>query len=158
MKTIKTLRSGAAKVSLAITLVLIALGLSPLGQSKIDVQSHDFYFLLDYRFVLLVLAFFFLTLAALYEICYSWLTVGRGGWINSTNLAINALCFIFIGVGKFTIGGQPRHYSTFSNFETFNNFNRVTQVLSIVIIFFLISNLIFGCYFLFCLIRKLISL
>lgn len=151
----KIIRSIAARCSFVISMILLILSFTPFACHTMDIQMHDTYFVTDYAFWCRLFAVFYFVSALFYEVCYAWLTPNRGASIHNGHLIINTLCFVLISIAINAAVGTPRRYHTFAHFETFSDFNFLTNVVSISVLILFFSNLAFGLYYLYCLVRKL---
>lgn len=151
------LRSKPAKISLVLSLLMLLFSFTFIGDRALDIQMHDTYFVTSHAFIYRLLAIFYFVSALFYEVCFVWLTPGKGNVISYSHFLISTICFVLIGMVMVPMTGTPRRYYSFSNYETFDNFNLLTQVFSLAFIMSVFSNLVFGFYYLYCLVKKFIT-
>jgi cytochrome c oxidase subunit 1 len=114
-----------------------------LGNSAIDIQLHDTYFVVAHFHIVMGVAAFFGMFAGVYH----WFPRFFGRFMNDT---LGYIHFYVTLIGGYAIffpmhfmTGLPRRYYTFANFETFNNFNFLTQFISIAAIIVFFAQLLF---------------
>ncbi len=111
-----------------------------LGNSTIDIQLHDTYFVVAHFHIVMGIAAFFGMFAGIYH----WFPRMFGRMMN-TNLAYIHFAITFVGSYLIFwpmhfqgLAGVPRRYYTNNNFEIFAVFNGMNKVISIaaIIVFF----------------------
>ena len=114
-----------------------------LGNSPIDIQLHDTYFVVAHFHIVMGVAAFFGMFAGVYH----WFPRFYGRFMNDT---LGYIHFYITLIGGYAIffpmhfmTGLPRRYYTFANFETFNNFNFLTQFISICAIVVFTAQILF---------------
>lgn len=114
-----------------------------LGNSAIDIQLHDTYFVVAHFHIVMGVAAFFGMFAGVYH----WFPRLYGRFMNETlgqihfyGTLIGAYCIFF---PMHFMTGLPRRYYTFANFDTFNNFNSLAGFISIFAIIVFLCQLIF---------------
>lgn len=114
-----------------------------LGNSAIDIQLHDTYFVVAHFHIVMGVAAFFGMFAGVYH----WFPRMYGRFMNETlgqihfyGTLIGAYCIFF---PMHFMTGLPRRYYTFANFDTFNNFNSLAGFISIFAIIVFLCQLIF---------------
>lgn len=114
-----------------------------LGNSAIDIQLHDTYFVVAHFHIVMGVAAFFGMFAGVYH----WFPRLYGRFMNETlgqihfyGTLIGAYCIFF---PMHFMTGLPRRYYTFANFDTFNNFNSLAGFISIFAIIVFFCQLIF---------------
>lgn len=114
-----------------------------LGNSAIDIQLHDTYFVVAHFHIVMGVAAFFGMFAGVYH----WFPRMYGRFMNETlgqihfyGTLIGAYCIFF---PMHFMTGLPRRYYTFANFDSFNNFNSLAGFISIFAIIVFLCQLIF---------------
>lgn len=114
-----------------------------LGNSAIDIQLHDTYFVVAHFHIVMGVAAFFGMFAGVYH----WFPRLYGRFMNETlgqihfyGTLIGAYCIFF---PMHFMTGLPRRYYTFANFDSFNNFNSLAGFISIFAIIVFACQLIF---------------
>lgn len=114
-----------------------------LGNSAIDIQLHDTYFVVAHFHIVMGVAAFFGMFAGVYH----WFPRLYGRFMNETlgqihfyGTLIGAYCIFF---PMHFMTGLPRRYYTFANFDSFNNFNSLAGFITIFAIIVFFCQLIF---------------
>ena len=114
-----------------------------LGNSAIDIQLHDTYFVVAHFHIVMGVAAFFGMFAGVYH----WFPRLYGRFMNETlgqihfyGPLIGAYCIFF---PMHFMTGLPRRYYTFANFDSFNNFNSLAGFITIFAIIVFFCQLIF---------------
>ena len=122
-----------------------------LGNSTIDIQLHDTYFVVAHFHIVMGLAAFFGMFAGVYH----WFPKMFGRFMNP---ALGYVHFWITMIGAYAIfwpmhymgmAGVPRRYPTFSTFDAFDDFAGMNQFISVVAIIVVFSQLIFVVNFLY---------
>ena len=116
-----------------------------LGNSAIDIQLHDTYFVVGHFHIVMGVAAFFGMFAGVYH----WFPKMYGRFMNETLgkmhfwiTLIGAYC-VFIPMHYIGIAGVPRRYYSFANFDTFSQFDATNQFITIAAIITFLGQLIF---------------
>jgi cytochrome c oxidase subunit 1 len=116
-----------------------------LGNSAIDIQLHDTYFVVAHFHLVMGSASFFGMLAGIYH----WFPKMFGRMMND-KLGYIHFWFTFVGVylvffpmHYIGIAGFPRRYYSWTNFETFNGFADLNMLVSLAAILTLSAQFIF---------------
>jgi cytochrome c oxidase subunit 1 len=114
-----------------------------LGNSAIDIQLHDTYFVVAHFHIVMGVAAF----CGMFAGVYHWFPRFYGRFMNET---LGLIHFWVTLIGAYAIffpmhfmTGLPRRYFSFANFETFNNFNNLTEFISIAAIVVFFAQLVF---------------
>ncbi len=116
-----------------------------LGNSTIDIQMHDTYFVVAHFHIVMGVAAFF----GMYAGVYHWFPKMYGRFMNET---LGKIHFWFTLVGAYVIfwpmhflgiAGVPRRYYSFDAFETFRHFDMTNKVITIAAIVVFIAQLVF---------------
>ncbi|MBX2903587.1 MAG: cbb3-type cytochrome c oxidase subunit I [Chitinophagales bacterium] len=114
-----------------------------LGNSAIDIQLHDTYFVVAHFHLVMGVAAFFGMFAGVYH----WFPRFYGRYMNETLGMIHFWITLIGGYAIFLpmhfMTGLPRRYYTFANFESFNNFDSLVAFISISTIVVFFGQLIF---------------
>jgi cytochrome c oxidase subunit 1 len=116
-----------------------------LGNSAIDIQLHDTYFVVAHFHLVMGSASFFGMLAGIYH----WFPKMFGRMMNDKLGYIHFWCtfvgvyLVFFPMHYIGIAGFPRRYYTWTNFETFSGFADLNMLVSIAAIVTLASQFIF---------------
>ncbi|MEM7573752.1 MAG: cbb3-type cytochrome c oxidase subunit I [Bacteroidota bacterium] len=104
-----------------------------LGNSTIDIQLHDTYFVVAHFHIVMGVAAFF----GMYAGVYHWFPKMYGRFMNSTmgklhfwGTLIGAYC-VFWPMHYIGMAGVPRRYYNFDNFSTFGHFAELNQFITI---------------------------
>ncbi|MEL6358575.1 MAG: cbb3-type cytochrome c oxidase subunit I [Bacteroidota bacterium] len=104
-----------------------------LGNSTIDIQLHDTYFVVAHFHIVMGVAAFF----GMYAGIYHWFPKMYGRFMNETlgklhfwGTLIGAYC-VFWPMHYIGMAGVPRRYYRFDNFETFGHFVELNQFITI---------------------------
>ena len=116
-----------------------------LGNSAIDIQLHDTYFVVAHFHLVMGSAAFFGMLAGVYH----WFPKMFGRMMNE-KLGYIHFWFTFVGVYMvffpmhyIGIAGFPRRYYSFTNFETFSGFTDLNTLVSVAAVLTLCAQFIF---------------
>jgi len=116
-----------------------------LGNSAIDIQLHDTYFVVAHFHLVMGAASFFGMVAGVYH----WFPKMFGRMMNA-KLGYIHFWFTFIGVylvffpmHYIGIAGFPRRYYSFTNFDTFNSFTDLNMFVSVAAILTFTAQFIF---------------
>lgn len=112
-----------------------------LGNSAIDIQMHDTYFVVAHFHIVMGIAAFFGMFAGI----YNWFPKMFGRFMNDT---LGKIHFWGTMVGAYAIfwpmhylgmAGVPRRYYSFDTFDTFKHFSEVNQFITVaaIVVFFL---------------------
>lgn len=130
-----------------------------LGNSALDIQLHDTYFVVAHFHLVMGSASFFGMMAGIYH----WFPKMFGRMMNNT-LGYIHFWMTFIGVYlvffpmHYTgIAGFPRRYYSFTNFESFNTYADLNQLITIAAIITVGAQLIFGFNFFYSIFRGKVS-
>jgi cytochrome c oxidase subunit 1 len=114
-----------------------------LGNSAIDIQLHDTYFVIAHFHIVMGVAAFFGMFAGVYH----WFPRFYGRYMNET---LGLIHFWITLIGGYAIffpmhfmTGLPRRYYTFANFETFNNFDNLLVFISVAAIIVFLAQILF---------------
>ncbi len=114
-----------------------------LGNSAIDIQLHDTYFVVAHFHIVMGVAAF----CGMFAGVYHWFPRFYGRFMNET---LGLIHFWITLIGAYAIffpmhfmTGLPRRYFSFANFETFNNFNNLTEFISVAAIVVFFAQLVF---------------
>lgn len=114
-----------------------------LGNSAIDIQLHDTYFVVAHFHIVMGVAAF----CGMFAGVYHWFPRFYGRYMNET---LGLIHFWITLIGAYAIffpmhfmTGLPRRYFSFANFETFNNFNNLTEFISVAAIVVFFAQLVF---------------
>lgn len=116
-----------------------------LGNSAIDIQLHDTYFVVAHFHIVMGVAAFFGMFAGIYH----WFPKMYGRFMNEF---LGKVHFWFTLVGAYLIfwpmhylgiAGVPRRYYSFDNFESFAHFGGMNQFITIAAILVFIVQLVF---------------
>jgi len=114
-----------------------------LGNSAVDIQLHDTYFVVAHFHIVMGVGAFFGMFAGVYH----WFPRMYGRFMNET---LGQIHFYITLIGSYAIffpmhfmTGLPRRYYTFANFETFNNFNFLTEFISVAAIVVFLAQILF---------------
>ena len=116
-----------------------------LGNSSLDIQLHDTYFIVAHFHIVMGVSAFFGILAGVYH----WFPKMFGRMMNSTLgsihfwLTIIGAYTIFMPMHFMGISGYPRRYYSFSNFDTFTGYEITNTVITIAAIITSAAQLIF---------------
>jgi cytochrome c oxidase subunit 1 len=116
-----------------------------LGNSAIDIQLHDTYFVVAHFHLVMGSASFFGMLAGIYH----WFPKMFGRMMNEKLgyihfwLSFVGVYMVFFPMHYIGIAGFPRRYYSFTNFETFSGFTDLNTLVSIAAVFTLTAQLIF---------------
>ncbi len=116
-----------------------------LGNSAIDIQMHDTYFVVAHFHIVMGVAAFFGMFAGVYH----WFPKMYGRFMNDTLgkihfwvTMIGAYC-VFWPMHYIGLAGVPRRYYTFDSFETFRHFDGINQFITVAAIITFIAQMIF---------------
>ena len=116
-----------------------------LGNSAIDIQMHDTYFVVAHFHIVMGIAAFFGMFAGIYH----WFPKMYGRFMNET---LGKIHFWITMVGAYAIfwpmhymgiAGVPRRYYSFANFDTFNQFSEMNQFITIAAIIVFVAQIVF---------------
>ncbi len=116
-----------------------------LGNSAIDIQLHDTYFVVAHFHIVMGVAAFFGMFAGIYH----WFPKMYGRFLNNT---LGYIHFVITLIGSYLIfwpmhylgmTGIPRRYFAFSSFEMFNTYEGLNQFITISAILVFIAQFIF---------------
>ena len=116
-----------------------------LGNSAIDIQLHDTYFVVAHFHLVMGSASFFGMLAGIYH----WFPKMFGRMMDERLGNIHFWCtfvgvyLVFFPMHYIGIAGFPRRYYTWTNFETFNGFFDLNMLVSVAAILTLSAQFIF---------------
>ncbi|MCC6571960.1 MAG: cbb3-type cytochrome c oxidase subunit I [Chitinophagales bacterium] len=116
-----------------------------LGNSTVDIQLHDTYFVIAHFHIVMGIAAFFGMFAGVYH----WFPRMFGRMMNETMAYIHfAITFvgsylIFWPMHFLGLAGVPRRYYTFNEFEAFAHYGTLNKVISIAAIIVFLGQLIF---------------
>ena len=114
-----------------------------LGNSAIDIQLHDTYFVVAHFHIVMGVAAFFGMFAGVYH----WFPRFYGRFMNETLGQIHfystLICAYLIFFPMHFMTGLPRRYYTFENFETFSNFDSLVVLISVAAIIAFCAQIIF---------------
>lgn len=114
-----------------------------LGNSAIDIQLHDTYFVVAHFHVVMGVAGFFGMFAGVYQ----WFPRMYGRFMNDT---LGYIHFYVTLIGSYAIffpmhfmTGLPRRYYSFANFDTFNSFDSLVVFISVAAIIVFLAQILF---------------
>ena len=116
-----------------------------LGNSAIDIQLHDTYFVVAHFHIVMGVAAFFGTFAGVYH----WFPKMYGRFMNEF---LGKVHFWFTLIGAYLIfwpmhylgiAGVPRRYYSFDTFESFSHFSGMNQFITIAAILVFVVQLVF---------------
>jgi cytochrome c oxidase subunit 1 len=116
-----------------------------LGNSAIDIQLHDTYFVVAHFQIVMGLAAFFGMFAGIYH----WFPKMYGRFMNN---ALGYFHFIVTIIGSYMIfwpmhylgmTGVPRRYFAFTTFEAFDQYKDLNQFISVFAIIVFVAQLVF---------------
>ncbi len=116
-----------------------------LGNSAIDIQMHDTYFVVAHFHIVMGIAAFFGMFAGIYH----WFPKMYGRFMNET---VGKIHFWITMIGAYAIfwpmhyigiAGVPRRYYSFSNFDTFSQFAEMNKFITIAAIVVFVAQLFF---------------
>ena len=114
-----------------------------LGNSAIDIQLHDTYFVVAHFHIVMGVAAFFGMFAGIYH----WFPKMYGRMMNNT---LGYIHFFITLIGSYLIffpmhfmTGLPRRYYSHGQFEAFNNFGALNEFISIMAIVVFLAQLVF---------------
>ena len=116
-----------------------------LGNSAIDIQMHDTYFVVAHFHIVMGVAAFF----GMYAGIYHWFPKMYSRFMNETLGKIHfwvtliGAYIIFWPMHYLGIAGVPRRYYSFENFNAFNEFATMNQVITIAAIVVFAAQLVF---------------
>lgn len=116
-----------------------------LGNSTIDIQQHDTYFVVAHFHVVMGVAAFFGMFAGV----YNWFPKLFGRFMNDTLgkihfwLTIIGAYAVFGPMHYIGLGGVPRRYYRFDNFDAFRDFDDLNQFITIAAIVTFFAQLLF---------------
>jgi cytochrome c oxidase subunit I len=116
-----------------------------LGNSAIDIQLHDTYFVVAHFHLVMGSASFFGMLAGIYH----WFPKMFGRMMNEKLGYIHfwitfvGVYMVFFPMHYIGIAGFPRRYYSFTNFETFGGFTDLNTLVSIAAVLTLVAQFIF---------------
>lgn len=116
-----------------------------LGNSAIDIQLHDTYFVVAHFHLVMGSASFFGMLAGIYH----WFPKMFGRMMDARLGAIHfwvtfvGVYMVFFPMHYIGIAGFPRRYYSFTNFETFSGFTDLNMLVSIAAILTLAAQFVF---------------
>ncbi len=116
-----------------------------LGNSAIDIQMHDTYFVVAHFHIVMGVAAFF----GMYAGIYHWFPKMYSRFMNETLGKIHfwvtlvGAYVIFWPMHYLGIAGVPRRYYSFENFNAFNEFATMNQVITIAAIIVFAAQLVF---------------
>ncbi|MCS6818466.1 MAG: cbb3-type cytochrome c oxidase subunit I [Chitinophagales bacterium] len=114
-----------------------------LGNSAIDIQLHDTYFVVAHFHIVMGVAAFF----GMYAGVYHWFPRFFGRFMNETLGLIHFWVTLIGGYAIFFpmhfMTGLPRRYYSFANFETFNNFDSLVVFISVSAIVVFLAQILF---------------
>lgn len=114
-----------------------------LGNSAIDIQLHDTYFVIAHFHIVMGVAAFFGMFAGVYH----WFPRFYGRYMNETLGMIHFWVTLIGGYAIFFpmhfMTGLPRRYYSFANFETFNNFDNLLVFISVSAIIVFLAQILF---------------
>lgn len=116
-----------------------------LGNSSIDIQLHDTYFVVAHFHIVMGVAAFFGMFAGIYH----WFPKMFGRFMNETlgkihfwGTLIGAYC-VFGPMHYIGMAGVPRRYFSFASFDAFNQFETLNQYITIAAICTFVFQLVF---------------
>lgn len=114
-----------------------------LGNSAIDIQLHDTYFVVAHFHIVMGVAAFFGMFAGVYH----WFPRMYGRFMNDT---LGYIHFYITLIGGYAIffpmhfmTGLPRRYYSFANFDTFNSFDSLVVFISVAAIVVFAAQILF---------------
>jgi cytochrome c oxidase subunit 1 len=116
-----------------------------LGNSAIDIQMHDTYFVVAHFHIVMGVAAFFGMFAGIYH----WFPKMYSRFMNET---LGKLHFWITLIGAYAIfwpmhylgiAGIPRRYYSFENFETFRHFDGMNQFITVAAILVFAAQIVF---------------
>jgi cytochrome c oxidase subunit I len=116
-----------------------------LGNSAIDIQLHDTYFVVAHFHLVMGSASFFGMLAGIYH----WFPKMFGRMMNETLGQVHfwitfiGVYLVFFPMHYIGIAGFPRRYYSWTNFETFSGFADLNMLVSVAAILTLLAQFIF---------------
>lgn len=116
-----------------------------LGNSTIDIQMHDTYFVVAHFHIVMGVSAFFGMFAGIYH----WYPKMYGRFMNETLgkihfwLTLIGAYVVFWPMHYLGIAGVPRRYYSFSNFDTFSQFDDMNKIITIAAIVIFITQLVF---------------
>jgi len=116
-----------------------------LGNSALDIQLHDTYFVVAHFHIVMGVAAFFGMFAGVYH----WFPKMYGRFMNETLgrihfwITIIGAYMIFWPQHYMGIAGVPRRYYRFDNFDAFSLFSEMNQMITITAIIVFIAQLVF---------------
>jgi len=116
-----------------------------LGNSAIDIQVHDTYFVVAHFHIVMGIAAFFGMFAGIYH----WFPKMFGRYMNNTMgyihffVTIISSYMIFWPMHYLGLSGVPRRYYAFDVYQTFDKFDGINQVISIFAILSFLIQLLF---------------
>lgn len=128
----------ASLFSIGFVSVFISGGLTGiwLGNSALDIQLHDTYFVVAHFHIVMGVAAFF----GMYSGVYHWFPKLYGRFMNDTlgkihfwGTIIGAYC-VFWPMHYLGMAGVPRRYYSFDNFQTFGHFDGMNKFITIAAI------------------------
>lgn len=137
--------SSAALFAIGFVSMFITGGLTgiALGNSSIDIQLHDTYFVVAHFHIVMGVAAFF----GMYAGIYHWFPRFYGRFMNET---LGQIHFYITMIGAYSVffpmhfmTGLPRRYYTYANFDSFNNFNHLAAFITVAAIITFFGQLLF---------------
>ncbi len=116
-----------------------------LGNSSIDIQQHDTYFVVAHFHIVMGVAAFFGMFAGV----YNWFPKMFGRFMNETLGKIHFWVTLFSAYAVFGpmhfigMAGVPRRYYRFDSFEAFSGFDTMNQFITIAAIIGFMAQLVF---------------
>ncbi len=116
-----------------------------LGNSAIDIQLHDTYFVVAHFHIVMGIAAFFGMFAGVYQ----WFPKLYGRFMNETLgkihfwITIIGAYAIFWPMHYMGIAGVPRRYYSFSNFDTFSQFAEMNVFITVAAIIVFVAQIVF---------------
>jgi cytochrome c oxidase subunit I len=116
-----------------------------LGNSTIDIQMHDTYFVVAHFHIVMGVAAFF----GMYSGVYHWFPKMYGRFMNETLGKIHfwvtliGAYVIFWPMHFLGIAGVPRRYYSFDAFDTFRHFDMTNKVITMAAIVVFLAQLVF---------------
>ncbi|WP_053405681.1 cbb3-type cytochrome c oxidase subunit I [Persicobacter sp. CCB-QB2] len=116
-----------------------------LGNSAIDIQLHDTYFVVAHFHLVMGSASFFGLMAGVYHWfpkMFGRMMDSRLGYVHFW-LTFIGVYMVFFPMHYIGIAGFPRHYYSFTNFQAFSGFSDLNAFVSAAAIFTFVAQLIF---------------
>jgi len=144
----KTLYNPAKLFTFAFIVLLISVALVGIffGNTAIDFQMHDTYFVIGYFHILLLFAI----IMGLYAVFYRMISIVFGINFNKPfskiHFWITTICMFLIAnpIQFFFVSGTPRRYYSFNSFDSFQGSGIINKIFLLAIVILILTQFIFA--------------